>query len=315
MLRFIFLIIIMVLSIGSCVIPTNSGEIQTDLPVFPDAKGFGTSTPAGRGGVIHKVTNLNPSGSGSLDVCVEAQGPRTCIFEVSGTILLTSNMKIKEPFLTIAGQTAPSPGITLRGAGLEISTHDVLIQHLRIRVGDNHNGPSGENRDGVAIVNNGLENDVYNIVIDHLSVSWAVDENMSTWFPGVHDVTISNSIISEGLHDSLHPEGPHSKGFLIGYGTDNISFIGNLFAHNERRSPRVHGDTSSLFVNNLIYNWGSAAGSYGSDYGPLTASIVGNVYIKGTDSKSLPVIIKTEIQEGSQIYVDDNEANEGSEDP
>jgi hypothetical protein len=107
----------------------------------------------------------------------------------------------------------------------------------------------------------------------------------------------------------------HSKGFLIGYGTDNISFIGNLFAHNDQRSPRVHGDTGSLFVNNLIYNWGNAAGSYGSDYGPITASIVGNVYIKGTNSKSIPVIIKSEIQEGSQMYVNDNEADERTEDP
>ena len=112
------------------------------LPVFPGAAGFGTNTPAGRGGTVYKVTNLNASGAGSLNACTDASGPRVCIFEISGTISLTSDINVTNPYLTIAGQTAPSPGITLRGAALRISASDVLVQHIRLRAGDALAGPN-----------------------------------------------------------------------------------------------------------------------------------------------------------------------------
>src|SRR5690606_28743397 len=121
------------------------------LPVIPGAAGFGIDTPAGRGGTVHKVTNLNEPGAGSLGACVAAPGPRVCVFEVSGTIRLTKNLTIKNPHITIAGQTAPSPGIMLRGAGLWIVPSHVLVQHLRVRPGDDPSGPSPENRDALVI--------------------------------------------------------------------------------------------------------------------------------------------------------------------
>src|SRR3989344_3574158 len=109
---------------------------QANLPVFPGAQGFGTNTIAGRGGQIIKVTNLNDTGPGSLRAAVEASGPRIVVFEVSGTITLSRDVSIANPYITIAGQTAPSPGITLKNFGISPSTHDILIQHIRVRVGD-----------------------------------------------------------------------------------------------------------------------------------------------------------------------------------
>ena len=121
------------------------------LPVIPGAAGFGMDTPAGRGGAVYRVTNLNASGAGSLKACIDGTGPRTCVFEVSGAIRLTSDLIIRNGKLTIAGQTAPSPGIMIRGAAIEIHASDVLIQHIRVRTGDDTNGPDPDNRDSLKI--------------------------------------------------------------------------------------------------------------------------------------------------------------------
>src|SRR6476646_9353709 len=104
------------------------------VPGVPGAAGFGMTTPAGRGGAVYRVTNINASGAGSLKACIDATGPRTCVFEVSGIIKLTTELTVRNGFLTIAGQTAPSPGIMIRGAAMKIHASDILIQHLRIRV-------------------------------------------------------------------------------------------------------------------------------------------------------------------------------------
>ena len=293
------------------------------LSIIPGLVGAGVGTPAGSGsnrvgGSIIHVTTLADSGAGSLREALETSGPRIVVFDVSGYIELQSEIKVKQPYLTIAGQTAPFPGITLKGADLSIRTHDVLIQHIRIRVGDEPNGPKPSNRDAVEILNWPVgENVAYNIVIDHISASWSIDENMSTWYEGVHDISVTNSIISEALWHSLHPSGPHSKGFLVGNGTRNLSVIGNLFAHNHDRNMRVHGDTSTLFVNNLIYNWGYGSSGYGTSVGlVLDASIVGNVYIRGLDTeKPFPLRMHQDIVTGSRVYVEDTEAIEKSSEP
>ncbi len=290
------------------------------LSILPGKTGFGMDTPAGSGpkragGTVFHVTSLADSGEGTLREALEAEGPRVIVFDVSGYIDLKSELVVIHPYLTLAGQTAPSPGITLKGAGIEITTHDVLIQHIRIRVGDSEEGPSPSNRDALGIYDHPDEDDVYNIVIDHVSLSWAIDENINTWYEGVHDVTISSSIISEALWHSLHPKGPHSKGFLVGFGTHNLSVIGNLFAHNDQRNPNVHGNTSTLFVNNLIYNWhGShphrAASSFGSDYGEFDATLVGNVYLRGKDTvktdRNVSILVDEDTVDGSRMYVKDN---------
>ena len=230
---------------------------------FPGAEGFGANSLGGRGGKVIEVTNLNDSGPGSLRACIEAYGPRICVFRTGGTIELNSSLYIKNPYMTIAGQTAPGGGITLRGpAGatsdstLNIQTHDVVIRYLTIR-----KGPGGEN-DGLEISKQGVDK-IYNVMIDHCSVSWGVDESGSTWY-APHHCSIQWSIISEGLDCSTHPKGCHSKGFMIGsYASDenknisgayDISFHHNLLAHNGERNPLVKTAGLADVVNNVAYN-------------------------------------------------------------
>src|SRR5690606_6423771 len=146
---------------------------------------------------LYKVTTLAPDGPGSLTACVRGTKPRVCAFEVSGVIRLDDPLVVRSPYLTIAGQTAPPPGIRIRGAGVRVESHDVLLQHLEIRVGDAPEGPNPVSRDGISIGHG--RRPVYNVVIDHASISWAIDENL-TVFGTAHDVTVSSSIISEALH-------------------------------------------------------------------------------------------------------------------
>lgn len=307
-----------------------SPACTSTLSIIPGAVGPGMSTTAGSGpnrsgGSIIHVTTLADSGPGSLRKALEAtSGPRTVVFDVSGTIALQRPILVPKPYLTIAGQTAPYPGISLRGAGLIVVTHDVLIQHIRIRVGDAPNGPNPKTRDAITIFDWEYENDVYNIVIDHVSMSWAVDENMSISDSGTRAISVTNCIISEALWHSIHPKGAHSKGLLVGPGVRELLVAGNLMAHNDQRSMRVAGDSSTLFVNNIVYNWhGSrgapAAGVYTGMEGTIDASIVGNVYVRGVNtrsgSRSIPIFIGSTILDGSRFYIDDNEAIEKSSDP
>ena len=116
------------------------------LPAFPGAEGFGAMTQGGRGGRVIEVTNLNADGPGSLLAALKAQGPRIVVFRVGGVIQITQDLEINEPFVTVAGQTAPGDGICIRGAALRVHTHDVVLRYLRVRVGDNPNGPDPGNR-------------------------------------------------------------------------------------------------------------------------------------------------------------------------
>jgi len=274
------------------------------LSVVPGLRGFGVTTPAGRGGAILRVTNLDDSGPGSLRAALASPGPRTIIFDVGGTIVLSRDLQISDPFVTVAGQTAPSPGITLRGAGLKVFTHDVLVQHLRIRVGDDPSGPDPENRDAFQI----LGPNAHHVVLDHISASWAIDEVASTWYP-LADVTISHSIIAEGLHDSLHPEGPHSCGLLIGDGSQRVAVIGNFLAHNHDRNPILKGNTATVVVNNLIYDPGyrSIRISDSDGSGPSIASIVGNVLVTGPSTENdYLVSISSDSKTGTRVFLSDN---------
>lgn len=275
---------------------------QKAVPVFPAAQGFGIETPAGRGGVLLRVTNLFDSGPGSLREAISQEGPRTIVFEVGGTIHLARDLTIAHPYLTLAGQSAPSPGITLRGAGVSIQSHDVLIQHVRVRVGDLQPGPVPSARDALNIIGPRA----YNIVIDHVSTSWAIDENVSTWFP-VHDITISHSIISEALHSPLHNKGRHSKGVLIGDHAKNIALVGNLIANNMDRFPLIKGDCSVVMVSNLLFNSGTnkfveIADDY--DSGPSVLTAVSNLMIAGanTPEKAFALKVHHSTKVGSKVY-------------
>jgi len=260
----------------------SSSSLALAAPAFPGAEGFGANSVGGRGGRVIEVTNLNDSGSGSLRAAVEASGPRIVVFRVGGTIELQSSLIITNPFITIAGQTTPGGGITLKSGSnvntaLGIEAHDVIVRYLRVR-------PGAGGQDGIGV----FYNKAYNVIIDHTSISWAVDENVSTWYDP-HDVTIQWSIISEGLNCSTHPDGCHSMGMLLGSdGSRNISVHHNLFAHNAGRNPRVKTSGTVDVVNNLIYNprfeggWGPSHVS--SDYANVPINYVGNYYKAGINS-------------------------------
>lgn len=285
--------------------------------VFPGAQGFNVDSAAGRGGQIIRVTNLDGEGPGSFRAALGTKGPRIVVFEVGGVIDLKQNgIRISEPFLTIAGQTAPSPGITLIRGGLAIDTHDILIQHIRVRPGDaGQPKKSGWEPDGIAT--GGA--DVFNVTIDHCSISWAVDENLSASGPRTEGpaatsrkVTFSNCIIAEALDDSSHAKGPHSKGSLIHDFCRDIAIIGNLYAHNGQRNPYFKAHTTGVIVNNVIYNPRRAAIQMGfvpSEWKDVPqspengkVSVVGNVMIHGVDTrKGLPMVAHL-----GDAYLEDN---------
>ncbi|OYP33879.1 hypothetical protein [Rhodopirellula sp. MGV] len=281
-------------------------DLSESLAIFPGAEGFGTDTIAGRGGRVFVVETLADTGSGSLREALNAKGPRTIVFSVGGVIEAATNFVIADPFVTIAGQCAPAPGITLSGAGLSIRTHDVLVQHLAIRIGDGP-GHKPEDRDAIQVIGSeDGETSVFNIVIDHVSMSWAIDEGFSTWYRGVRDVTVSHCLIAEQLDNSLHPKGRHSKAVLIGDHSRRISLIRNVFAHSDDRNPTIKGDTSSLVVNNLVYNPGRWPVGYfdpeGS--GPLASTLWDNQFIYGPSSQNehAVVIVENNIAAGSQLH-------------
>jgi hypothetical protein len=252
------------------------------------------------------VTNLDDDGRGSFRAALRVPGPKTILFEVGGEIQLSADLDISDPFVTVAGQSAPSPGITLRGAGLRVFSHNVLVQHIRIRVGDAYDGPDPKIRDAFQV----LGPDAHDVVIDHVSASWGIDETASTWYP-LHDVTISHCIISEGLNLSLHPEGAHSAGLLVGDGSQRIAVIGNLMAHNNDRNPILKGNTSTIVLNNLIYNPGyrSIRISDPEGSGPTIASLVGNVLRTGPSTENdYLVSFSGTVKRGTQVYLLNNVA-------
>jgi hypothetical protein len=232
------------------------------------------------------------------------------VFEVSGTIRANTELEIRNPYITIAGQTAPAPGITLRGAGLLIMASDVLVQHLTVRVGDDPNGPPPENRDALRIES--FQDPIKNIVVDHCSFSWSLDEMVSI-FEKASNVSLLNNIFAEPLHDSLHPDGPHGYGVLIGAASNQVSavsLVGNLMAHQLDRNPLSLAQDVVL-VNNLVYNAGRevALGSRGAT--DTRTSIVGNVFVRGPNSdRGAPVTLigsgPDALGSGTQVYLADN---------
>jgi len=282
---------------------------QASVPVFPGAEGFGTRTPAGRGGKVLFVTSLADSGPGSLREALHQPFPRTILFRVGGIIELNHSLSILHPFVTVAGQTAPGDGILIKNAGLNVMTHDVLIQHLRIRPGvEGTDNP--ENNDALGILNSRRgEDDVYNVVVDHCSFSWSEDETVSTWY-SPRDITISWCFITEALNRARHPKRTHSAGLLIGDGSDRVSVHHNFLAHNDFRNPLLSGGGTHDFVNNGIYNWGSIACEiYDSHPAGMLVNFVGNHYVPGpaTRSESREIILSPKDDGGSpKLYLEDN---------
>ena len=267
------------------------------LTAFPGAEGAGKWTVGGRGGRVIYVTNLNDSGPGSLRAAVEASGRRTIVFGVAGTLLLKSPLRVQNPYLTLSGQTAPGGGFTVAGHDFIIQADEVIVRHLRFRPGD----LVRKDVDAVSVTRG------RNIILDHLSASWAVDEVLSIT-PDARDVTVQWCLISESLHDSVHSSGkPHGKGSLLrGRNGARMSFHHNLYAHHADRAPMVQGmDAVSKdplgvwldFRNNVIYDWGSvaegweAAGANRNSAAAARVNFVNNAYLSGpgTSQGLLPI--------------------------
>ena len=249
------------------------------LPAFPGAEGSGALTPGGRGGDVYHVTNLNDSGSGSLrDGVQTAGGPRTIVFDVSGTIYLQTKLSINKPFLTLAGQTAPGDGITVAGWTTAVTdTHDVIVRYMRFRPGD-INCPNYQD-DGFTVDRS------TNVIADHVSASWSVDETLSV--TESDKVTVQWSLITESMKNSCHVKGAHGYGSLIRYGNGLISYHHNLYAHHDSRNPRLGDNIGLDFVNNLVYDWGSEAGYSGDNTeGSPRLNYVGNYLVAGPSTPS-----------------------------
>jgi len=275
-------------------------------PVFPGAEGFGTDTPAGRGGKIIEVTTLADDGPGSLRAALNDPEPRIIVFRAGGIIELKKLLFIAHPFVTMAGQTAPGGGICIKNAGLAILTHDVLIQHIRIRPG-NEGDVTPEDNDAMQILGNrGDPAGAHHVVLDHISMSWSEDEIISTWY-GAHDVTISWSIISEALNRSRHRKKTHSAGLLIGDGSYNVSVHHCLLAHNDFRNPLISNGGTHDFVNNVVYNWG-VLGAEITDYDSNSfLNFVGNSFLPGPSTQTGPYEILIDQGPGApKIHVKDN---------
>lgn len=285
--------------------------------------GYGSETRGGLDGRIIKVTNLNADGPGSFKEAVEAEGPRVVVFEVGGVIDLDKKqIKINNPYLTIAGQTAPSPGITFIRGGLTFNTHDIVMQHVRFRMGD-AGAEIGEGYEPE--ISTGANGNSYNIVVDHCSISWGVDENLSVSGKrgqgpenASHDITYSNNFISECLAWSVHKKQTmnHSMGTLVMDNCTNIAIIGNYYAHNYERNPWFKGSSSGIIVNNLIYdpgNWAIRLSWIPKEWNGLEerpvspkVSIVGNYEKEGPCTQVVAMVGSNYPENKEECYMEDN---------
>lgn len=222
-----------------------------DQLAFPTAEGYGKFTVGGRGGKVYEVTNLNDSGQGSLRAAVEAKGPRTVVFRVSGNIDLKEDLRIKNPNITIAGQTAPGDGICIKRYPLMIGADEVIIRYIRVRFGDE----SGKDADAISA------RYVKNLILDHVSASWSVDETMSIYH--CENITVQWCLISESMFNSNHVKSQHGFGGI--WGSNHSSYHHNLLAHHSSRNPRfASGCGNTDHRNNVLYNWGYAS-CYGAE--------------------------------------------------
>jgi pectate lyase len=242
-------------------VPSASSEPPAPPPV--GVAGYGAGTAGGRGGAVVTVTNLNDSGPGSLRAAAMRTGPRTVVFATGGTIDLSNDLLINDPFLTIDGSTAPRP-IVIRGGAVRVITHDVILRNLRMRPGDRVAAPG----DVDAVTLNGLSQEVHDVVLDHLTMIWGPDIGGLAILGNVHDVTVQYSIMGEGLYLSAHPEGTtaeggHSMAASIFQLYPNVqwarrlTFHHNLFTTSNQRMPVVQGAECVDLVNNVIYDWGT----------------------------------------------------------
>ncbi len=308
---------------------------HADIPAFPGAEGGGKVSFGGRGGKVFVVTNLNDDGPGSLRWACEQGGARTIVFNVAGIIKLNTPLIIRAPYITIAGQSAPGDGVCVAGESVWINTHDVIIRHMRFRRGETWVGRRDDAIGG---------NPIGNIMIDHVSASWGLDENMSMYRHmyndstgkqedkfGTVNITIQNSIFSEALDTWNHAFGSTLGG-------ENATFMRNLWANNAGRNPSIGWNGVFNFVNNVVYNWVHRSidgGDYRAQYnifnnyfkpGPATPKnnvgkrilkpesgrsklaykVYGRAYVNGNIMEGYPEVTKDNWNGGVQIEEMDN---------
>ena len=252
---------------------------QAKIPAFPGAEGGGMFTFGGRGGKVITVTNLNDSGPGSFREACETGGARIIVFNVSGIIKLESPIIVRAPYVTIAGQTAPGDGVCIAGESFWVNTHDVIVRHMRFRRGETKVHHRDDSFGG---------NPVGNIMIDHCSCTWGLDENISFYrhmydesegqyetkdrkLPTVN-VTIQNTISAKALDTYNHAFGSTLGG-------ENCAFARNLWASNSGRNPSIGWNGVFNFVNNVVFNWVHRS-SDGGDYTAMF-NMINNYYKPG----------------------------------
>ncbi|MET1056260.1 MAG: polysaccharide lyase [Pedobacter sp.] len=275
---------------------------QSPLLAFPGAEGGGAHSFGGRGGRVIVVTSLADSGPGTLREACEQGGARIVVFNVSGIIRIKSPLIIRAPYITIAGQTAPGDGVCVAGESVWINTHDVIVRFMRFRRGETNVGRRDDAIGG---------NPVGNIMIDHVSASWGLDENMSMYRHmfndstgkteqklGTVNITIQNSIFSEALDTWNHAFGSTLGG-------ENCTFMRNLWANNAGRNPSIGWNGIFNFANNVVFNWYNRS-TDGGDYTALY-NIINNYYQPGPITpKNEPIryrILKPESGRSKLKYV------------
>lgn len=241
---------------------------------FPGAEGYGKYTTGGRGGRVLTVTNLNDSGAGSFRDAVEQKGPRIVVFAVDGTIELKSPLRINNDSITIAGQSAPGDGICLKDYPLVVNAGNVIVRYIRVRVGDRHKLDS----DGLGGGRYGQKN----VVLDHLSVSWSIDECLSIY--KTENLTVQWCLVAHSLNTSVHTKGSHGFGGI--WGGYKATFHHNLLANHASRNPRFSSVDGTKWVdyrNNAVYNWGFKTAYGGGHHGEI--NMVNNYYKPGPASQ------------------------------
>ena len=280
--------------------PEIIAVIDSSTPAYPGAEGWGAESIGGRGGRVIEVTNLNDSGPGSLRAAIEAKGPRIVVFRVAGVIQLESTIRLSQPYITIAGQTAPGGGITIAGGLIQVSTHNVIVRYLRWRgLGPGLGGPG--------FISFRAFDNLHDVIVDHCSASWNWDDNIDGYFnnpakPDMRNITVQNCLIAEAL--SVHPTAMLFSGGVMTDRLHHISIHDNLFVHNGWRNPRIKALHTEV-INNVVYNWRHRMGS--SVWGDQT-DWINNYWLAGPMSESTHILLHEPPGEDplSSIYIAGN---------